>query len=100
MEQSDAVVAGGGVMPVTAGVRALVVIVVVVPALGGVLAGIMVPAYHDYTLRTKVAEVVGAAGPLKADVECAVSKRRAWTIGEVSFGSKYATGANVNAQGD
>jgi len=43
MEQSDAVVAGGGVMPVTAGVRALVVIVVVVPALGGVLAGIMVP---------------------------------------------------------
>jgi len=40
---SDAVVAGGGVMPVTAGVRALVVIVVVVPALGGVLAGIMVP---------------------------------------------------------
>jgi Tfp pilus assembly major pilin PilA len=90
------VVAGGGAMPITAGVWAFIVL----PFLGGILAGISIPAYQDYTVRAKVAEVIGASRPLKEDVERAISEKRSWTTGEVPIGSKYASGAQVTPQGD
>ena len=34
----------------------------------GVLVAIAIPAYRDFTVRTKVAELVAAMGPLKAAV--------------------------------
>jgi uncharacterized RDD family membrane protein YckC/Tfp pilus assembly major pilin PilA len=98
--QPDEVVTGGGVMPVTTGVWIVAIIFLVLPAVGGFLAGILIPAYRDYTLRAKVAEVVGASGPLMEDVERAVAEKRAWTTGKVPIGSKYSSGANITPQGD
>jgi uncharacterized RDD family membrane protein YckC/Tfp pilus assembly major pilin PilA len=98
--QPDEVVIGGGVMPVTTGVWIVAIIFTVLPAVGGFLAGILIPAYQDYTLRAKVAEIVGASGPLMEDVERAVAEKRAWTTGKVPIGSKHSSGANITPQGD
>ena len=98
--QPNEVVAGGGVMPVTTGVRVVATIFLVLPFVGGFLAGISIPAYRDYTLRVKVVEVIGASRPLKQDVERAISEKHAWTTGQVPIGSKYASGAQVTPQGD
>ena len=56
--------AGGGTMPLTAGVWIIGVVLFVVPFVGGFLAAIMIPAYSDYTVRSKVTEAIAAAGPL------------------------------------
>jgi uncharacterized RDD family membrane protein YckC len=96
--QPDEVVAGGGVMPVTARVA----FVLVVPLVGILVAivAILIPAYWDDMLRVRVVEVISASRPLKEDVERAISEKRAWTTGEVPIGSKYASGAQVTPQGD
>lgn len=98
--QPSEVVAGGGVMPVTNGVRVVAIIFCVFPLVGGVLAGISIPAYRDYTLRVKVAEVIGASLPLKDGVERAIYQKRAWITGTVPIGSKYASGAQVTPEGE
>ncbi|MFT4257661.1 MAG: pilin [Pseudoxanthomonas sp.] len=48
----------------------------VVPLIGalGILAAIAVPAYHDYTLRSKVMEAMAVAAPLKSGI----SEFHAW----------------------
>jgi uncharacterized RDD family membrane protein YckC/Tfp pilus assembly major pilin PilA len=97
--QPNEVVAGGGVMPLTAGVWACAIILIVMPFLGGILAGIGIPAYKDYTLRAKVVEVIGASRPLREDVQRAISEKRTWTVGVASIGSRYASGAEVTPQG-
>lgn len=98
--QPNEIVAGGGVMPVTAGVRVVAITFFVLPVVGGFLAGISIPAYRDYTLRVKVIEVIGASRPLTADVERAIYEKRTWITGSVPIGSKYASGAQVTPQGD
>ena len=98
--QPNEVVAGGGVMPVTAGVRVVAIIFLVLPFVGGFLAGILIPAYRDYTLRSKVADVIAASGPLKENVERSISEKRTWSTGRVPIRSKYASGAQVTPQGD
>ena len=98
--QPNEIVAGGGVMPVTVGVRVVLIMFFVVPAVGGFLAGILVPAYRDYALRVKVVEVIGASYPLTADVGRAIYEKRSWTTGSVPIGSTYASDAQVTPQGD
>jgi len=58
--QPSGVVAGGGVIPVTAGVWVVAIMFIVLAAVGGILAGISIPGYQGYTLRAKVADVIGA----------------------------------------
>ena len=98
--QPNDVVAGGGVMPLTTGVWVVVIVLLIVPFFGGMLAAIAIPAYQDYTLRVKVNEVTEASRPLRQDVERAISEKRTWTVGAVQIGSKYASSAEVTQQGD
>jgi type IV pilus assembly protein PilA len=60
----------------------------------------LIPAYRDYTLRSKVADVIAASGPLTENVERSISEKRTWTTGRVLIKSKYASGAQVTPQGD
>jgi uncharacterized RDD family membrane protein YckC/Tfp pilus assembly protein PilE len=94
------ILAGGGVMPVTAGVWAVAIFLVVLPFTGGILAGILVPAYRDYLQRAKVAEVIAASRPLQQDIERAASEKRAWTVGTVPINSKNASAAEITQQGN
>jgi uncharacterized RDD family membrane protein YckC/Tfp pilus assembly major pilin PilA len=52
---------GAGTMAMTAGVWVAVAVLLVFPFVGGILAAIAVPAYQDYTVRAKMAEVVNEA---------------------------------------
>lgn len=56
---------GGAPMPITGGVWAIVIVLLVLPFFGGILAAIAIPAYQDYTLRAKMAEAISAAGPTR-----------------------------------
>jgi len=56
---------GGGTMPITGGVWAVMVLLIIFPFFGGMLAAIAIPAYQDYTIRSKVVEAMTAAGPLR-----------------------------------
>lgn len=90
--------AGGDTMPVTAGVWAMIVLVGIIPVTG-MLAAIAIPAYHDYTIRAKVAEVLSAAGPLKQRVEEAFRNRRPLPAGPQQVNSRFAAGAEITPQG-
>ena len=97
--QPEDVPAGGAVMPVTAGVWAVIVLLFGVPFFGGIVAAISIPAYQDYVTRSKVADVMNAAVPLKQDIERALSEKRTWTTGPVPIASQHATAAEVTGQG-
>lgn len=57
--------AGGGTMPITGGVWAVIVLLLLFPVVGGILAAIAIPAYQDYTIRAKIVEAMTAAGPMR-----------------------------------
>lgn len=94
----EAVAAGGDPMPVTGGVWAMIVVLLVVPFFG-ILAAIAIPAYQDYTVRAKVADVVNAAMPLRQQVETAHAEKRSWTTGPAAIQSRHAKSAEVTPSG-
>jgi uncharacterized RDD family membrane protein YckC/Tfp pilus assembly major pilin PilA len=96
---SAEVQAGGDTMPVTAGVWAMVVVLFGIPFFGGLLAAIAIPAYHDYTVRAKVAEVFIAAAPLRQRVEQAYAQRQSPPAGQVALDSRFASAAEITAEG-
>jgi type IV pilus assembly protein PilA len=65
---SDEIVAGGGVMPVTAGVRVVSVLFIVVFFVVPVLAAILMPAYQDYKIRARVSEAVLATSRCRTSI--------------------------------
>jgi type IV pilus assembly protein PilA len=78
----------------------------IVVAIIGILAAIALPAYQDYTIRTKVAEGVIAAGAAKTHVSESYQANfqagldgaaASWNI-ELSR-SKYVTGVTINNTG-
>jgi uncharacterized RDD family membrane protein YckC/Tfp pilus assembly major pilin PilA len=95
----DEIVAGGETMPLTAGVWVVLVVLLVLPFFGGILAAIAIPAYQDYTVRAKVAGALAAVGPLKQDVERAISEKRPFKAGPASIDTTYASGAEITPQG-
>jgi type IV pilus assembly protein PilA len=62
----EEVVEGGGTMPVTLGVIAMDVLLMIAPI--GILAAIAIPAFQDYTVRAKIAEAINLGSTLKEQV--------------------------------
>jgi type IV pilus assembly protein PilA len=68
----------------------------------GMLAAIAIPAYHDYTLRSRVAEGLNLAGAVKASVAEAYASNGKWPrdLRELQYDSvprgKYVTFVAVN----
>lgn len=94
------VVEGGGTMPLTGGVIAMIAFFLVVPFFGGILAAIAIPAYSDYTVRAKIAEVLATATPLKKEIEQAYLEKRAFKTGDVTVSTRFAVGATVTPKGE
>jgi hypothetical protein len=92
--------AGGGTMPITGGVMAMIVFLVVVPFFGGILAAVAIPAYSDYTTRAKVAGVLAAASPLKSEIEQAFSAKRQFAIGAATVSNRDAQAVTVTPKGE
>jgi uncharacterized RDD family membrane protein YckC/Tfp pilus assembly major pilin PilA len=90
--------AGGDAMPVTGGVWATIMLVGIVPVIG-ILAAIAIPAYHDYTIRAKVAEVMSATTPLRRQVEQAYGAGQPLPTGTQQIGTPFASGAEITPQG-
>jgi len=66
----------------------------IVVAIIGILAAIAIPAYQDYTVRSKVTEGLGLASSAKTAVAGLVAAATAWNGG---FGAtKYVSGIVIN----
>jgi uncharacterized RDD family membrane protein YckC len=61
--QPDEIESDTTTMPLTGGVWAMIVLLLIFPFGGGILAAIAIPAYQDYTIRAKVMNAIEAAGP-------------------------------------
>jgi type IV pilus assembly protein PilA len=81
----------------------------IVVAIIGILAAIAIPAYQDYTVRTKISEGLNLAGAAKLAVaETYDSKGRMPSAGNASFGlpqatsisSDYVASITVNSSGE
>jgi uncharacterized RDD family membrane protein YckC/Tfp pilus assembly major pilin PilA len=96
------VAAGGGTMPITAGVVAAIVILGALPVIAsiGIMAAIAIPAYQDYTVRVKVAEVLHVTALLRDDVREAHSKKEPFKVGPQLSLSRYAQGVEVTPNGE
>ena len=86
-------------MRVTAGVWIAIVVVMIIPFFGGILAAIAIPAYQDTLVRSRIWEVSNSAAPLKSDIERALAEKRPLPVGPASIGSKYVQGAMVGRDG-
>jgi|SRR5687768_9027862 uncharacterized RDD family membrane protein YckC len=96
----EEVVSGGGTMPLTGGVIAIIAILFIVPFLGGILAAIAIPAYSDYTVRSKVVSVLNAGSVVKGDVAQAYAEKRPFTTGVVNAPSPYSQSITVTPNGE
>lgn len=96
----DEVVAGGGTMPLTGGVIAIIAILFIVPFVGGILAAIAIPAYSDYTVRSKVYSVLAAGSVVKGEVEQAHVEKRPFTTVVVNASSSYSQSITVTPKGE
>ena len=69
------IVTGGGVMPVTTGVRVVVALFLIVPSFGGFLAAIAIPAYRDYVPEVAGGGRIVIAPAMDATCESRLPKR-------------------------
>lgn len=87
-------------MPLTGGVMAIIALLLIVPFVGGILAAIAIPAYSDYTVRSKVASVLTAGSVVKGDVAQAYVEKRPFTTVVVSVPSPYSQSITVTPKGE
>jgi uncharacterized RDD family membrane protein YckC len=92
--------AGGDTMPITAGVAVTAALLLGLPFFGGILAAIAIPAYQDYMVRARMAQVFAASMPIRRQIEEAYVDKRPWQAGPVPIASAYAKGAIITAEGD
>jgi len=59
--QPSEVAAGGGVMPVTVGIWVFLILILLLPFVGGLLSAIWMPAYQDYTRRSRMVDATDPA---------------------------------------
>lgn len=77
----------------------------IVVAIIGILAAIALPAYQDYTTRSKVSEGIGLAAAAKSAVSEYRISQAAWPTGNAQAGlpatvaSKYVRSVSVGASG-
>lgn len=75
----------------------------IVVAIVGILAAIALPAYRDYTIRSKMAEVAAALGACKTSVTEYINTRNAWptnaTAGCSDQATKYLASLDVSTTG-
>lgn len=63
---------------------------------GGIVAAIAIPAYHDYTLRSKIAQALSEAAPIRLLVhESYVKEQRCLFNGEDGIGEERSYASNV-----
>jgi uncharacterized RDD family membrane protein YckC/Tfp pilus assembly major pilin PilA len=67
---------GAGTMPMTIGVWIAVIVIFIFPFGGGILAAIAIPAYQDYTIRSKMQTVVNLTASLQAETAQAIQDNR------------------------
>ena len=94
------VVAGGGTMPLTGGVIAVVALLVLVPFVLGIVAAIAIPAYQDALTRAKVMEVIIATTPLRTEIQEAYSKKEPYKTGRREISSSNAESVEVAPSGE
>ncbi len=92
--------AGGGAMPITGGVMGMIAFLVIVPFFGGIAAAVAIPAYVDFTARAKVAETIGAAGPLKNEIGQAFIAKRPFATGAAQVSTLHAQAVTVTPKGE
>jgi uncharacterized RDD family membrane protein YckC/Tfp pilus assembly major pilin PilA len=96
---SDEIVARGGVMPVTAGVWVVSVLLIVIPFFGGILAGIMIPAYQDYTVRAKIVQALTEISVLRSEIQQAYAQKQPFRTGSIQVASPSVKSVAVNSIG-
>jgi uncharacterized RDD family membrane protein YckC/Tfp pilus assembly major pilin PilA len=96
---ADEIATGADTMPVSFGVWATVLVLLVLPLLGGMVASIAIPVYYDYTLRTQVTEALSRVEPLKEEVNAAITARRPIPTGARTLASPVVQGASIAANG-
>ena len=94
------VVAGGGTMPITAGVVVMMVVLFIVPFFGGIFAAIAIPAYQDYTVRAKIMDAMQTLAPLRNGIEQAYAKKEPFVTGDMPVTSPNAAGLKVSSSGE
>ena len=94
----EEVVAGGTTMPVTFGVVAMDVLLMIAPI--GILAAIAIPAYSDYVLRSKIVEAINLGSALKEQVNEARVTSQPLKAGPAdTSGTRYVRDASIAADG-
>src|SRR6476620_2291070 len=68
----------------------------IVVAIIGILAAIAIPAYQDYTVRSKVTELINAAGVCKTTVAEYYQSKGAMPANETQAGCTDTGTANAN----
>lgn len=91
----EGVARGGGTMPVTGGVLAMAVVLVLIPVCGVVA----VNAQKDYMKRANVAGVIPAVDPIKERVAEALARKRPQQAGRTALVSRGVREAEVTAEG-
>ena len=68
----------------------------IVVAIIGILAAIALPAYQDYTIRSRVTEGLGLAEPAKTTISTEVSSAADLTVVSTDWNSNYNTPKDVS----
>jgi len=97
--EAEEIATGADTMPVTFGVWATVLLLFVLPMLGGMVAAIAIPAYQDYTTRTLVTDALSHVDPLKEEVNAAIVARRPIPTGARPLASPVVQGASIASNG-
>ena len=94
------VVADGNTMPITGGVMAVIVLLVLVPFVLGILAALAIPAYQDYLIRAKVAGVIITTTPLRTEIQESYSKKEPYKTGRREIASPDIESVEVAPSGE
>jgi uncharacterized RDD family membrane protein YckC len=98
--EPEEVVAGGDTMPVTGGVWAVAVLLLLFPFVAGILAAIAIPTFQDYLVRSRVHEALESITPLRDEIGKTLEKRQALTGGAIGLSSRHFQSIEVSERGE